>query len=401
MSTSDLLAAATMARARAWVPYSSFPVGAAIRAGSGRIYAGCNVENAAYPQSQCAEATAIGVMVSAGETAIEEVVVLGGGDAPCTPCGGCRQRLAEFGTAATKVEIHSPEGLRLATSLGDLLPNAFGLGVSAARQKDAAGIIRERAPGFAPAVGLVLGSGLGPLAESIQPVARIPYTDLPGFPRPSVEGHAGTLLLGHLAGVAVACFMGRLHLYEGRPAGEIALPIRTLRQLGASVLMLTNAVGSLRPEVGPGSLVLIDDHLNLQGTNPLVGPNDDRIGPRFPDLGDLYDAELRRRIHAVAEKVGIPVHGGVFAGWLGPCFETPAEIRMLRVLGADTVGMSTVAEAIAAKHCGLRVAALSIVTNLAAGMAGPLSHGETLAQASAAAERVATLLRAAIPELVR
>lgn len=400
----DLLAAARLARERAWAPYSGFAVGAALRAASGRIVAGCNVENAAYPLGLCAEATALGALVAAGERRVVEVLVLGEGPPPCTPCGGCRQRLAELADPATPVHVAAPDGrILLEASLGELLPAAFRLERgAAARAATAEERVRERAAGFVPLLGLVLGSGLGPIAERIAVVAEFDPRDLPGFPVPGVEGHRGRLVLGTLAGVPLACLQGRPHLYEGHPPPLIAAPVRLLRTLGCEAVLLASAVGSLRPDLGPGSLALVSDHLNLHGTNPLVGPNDDRIGPRFPDLVDLYDPALRQAIRRVAEQIGERLGEGVLAGWLGPCFETPAEIRMLRVLGADLVGMSMVPEAIAARHCGLRVLGLAVVTNLAAGLAAtPPSHAETLERASNAAGRLGDLLEAALPELAR
>lgn len=400
----DLLAAAARARSRAHAPYSGFAVGAALRAASGRIVAGCNVENAAYPLGLCAEANALGALVAAGERRVVEVLVLGEGPPPCTPCGGCRQRLAELADAGTPVHVAAPDGrVLLSTTLGELLPAAFRLerppvaGAVAAED-----LVRQRAPGFAPRVGLILGSGLGALAGRIEALAELDTRDLPGFPTPTVEGHRGRLVLGSLAGVGVACLQGRPHLYEGHPPAAIAMPVRLLRLLGCSIVLLASAVGSLRPEIGPGSLALVTDHLNLHGTNPLVGPNDERIGPRFPDLVDLYDPVLRARVREVAGRLGQPVAEGVLAGWLGPCFETPAEIRMLRLLGADLVGMSMVPEAIAARHCGLRVLGIAVVTNLAAGLAAtPPSHAETLERANAAAGRLGALVEAALPELAR
>lgn len=400
----DLLAAATLARFRAYAPYSGFTVGAALRAPSGRIVAGCNVENAAFPLGLCAEANALGALVAAGERRVVEVLVLGEGPPPCTPCGGCRQRLAELAEAATPVHVAAPDGrVLLSTTLGELLPAAFRLdrrpAIGAVTAEE---MVRQRAPGFVPRVGLVLGSGLGALAGRLQVVAELDTRDLPGFPAPTVEGHRGRLLLGSLAGVPVACLEGRPHLYEGHPAPAIAMPVRLLRALGCSLVVLASAVGSLRPDLGPGALALVTDHLNLHGTNPLVGPNDERIGPRFPDLVDLYDPGLRARVRGVAGRLGQPLAEGVLAGWLGPCFETPAEIRMLRLLGADLVGMSMVPEAIAGRHCGLRVLGIAVVTNLAAGLSpDPTSHTETLERANEAAGRLGELVEAALPELVR
>ncbi len=291
----------------------------------------------------------------------------------------------------------------LSTTLGELLPVAFRLGSGPAPVRPPAiDLVRARAPSFVPVFGLVLGSGLGAIAEGLQPLVDLDTRELPGFPVPTVEGHRGRLRLGTLAGVPVACLQGRSHLYEGHPPRVLAEPVRLLRELGCSAVILVSAVGSLATEIGPGSLALVVDHLNFHGTNPLIGPNDQRIGPRFPDLVDLYDPVLRAVLRRVGQRLGIELAQGVLAGWSGPCFETPAEIRMLRLLGADLVGMSMVPEAIAARHCGLRVLGLGVVTNLAAGLAPtPPSHAETLANAAATADRLAALLEAAIPELAR
>jgi xanthosine phosphorylase len=217
-----------------------------------------------------------------------------------------------------------------------------------------------------------------------------------------VQGHAGRLVLGSLAGVPVACLSGRAHLYEGVGAAPLNTLVRTLKAIGCQALLLTNAAGSLRPEVGPGSLVLIEDHINLQGINPLAGPNDDHVGPRFVDLSEVYARSLRDVLAAAAQRAGMALPRGIYLATLGPSFETPAEIRAFRALGADLVGMSTVPEAISARHAGLAVAAISIVTNLAAGLASaPLTHAETLAHAAAAADRVGRLLEAALPEIAR
>lgn len=256
----------------------------------------------------------------------------------------------------------------------------------------AAAAIRARVPGFAPQLGLVLGSGLGPIAESIDSATTISYADIPGFPQPGVEGHAGKMILGTLGGLPVACLQGRVHLYEGKGAEPVKMLVRTLKQLGCESLLLTNAAGSLRAEVGAGSLMLIADHINMQPVNPLAGPNDDKFGPRFPPMEDAYDGELRGIMRGVAGRAGVALSEGVYAAILGPSFETPAEIRAFARLGADAVGMSTVPEAIVARHCGLRVAAVSVITNLGAGMGEPLSHEQTLREAAGAASRLRTLI---------
>jgi xanthosine phosphorylase len=247
----------------------------------------------------------------------------------------------------------------------------------------AAAIAAARASGLSPRIGLVLGSGLGGVADELEGAVRIPYSELPGFRAGTVAGHAGALVLGTLRGVPVACLQGRSHLYEGIETAAVTTPIRTLRLLGCDAVLLTNAAGSLRMEVGPGSLVGISDHINMLGFNPLVGPNDEDIGPRFPSLGNAYDSELRAALARVAERCEVPWQEGVYLACTGPSFETPAEIRAFRTMGADLVGMSTVPEVIVARHCGLRVAAVSVVTNLAEGLSDePLSHEHTLAQAS-------------------
>jgi xanthosine phosphorylase len=269
--------------------------------------------------------------------------------------------------------------------------------VSVAQQ--AASALIDRA-GRSPRVGIVLGSGLGAVADAVNDANVIPYDDLPGFPRPTVAGHAGRAVLGDLAGVTVAVLQGRQHLYEGPPHAPIRTPIRALQAAGADTLILTNTAGSLRPELGPGSLMAIADHINLAGHNPLVGPNDDAIGPRFPSLRDAYDPELRATLHATAEELGIPLADGVYLAVSGPSFETPAEIRAFKTLGADAVGMSTVPETILARHAGLRVAAISTITNLAEGLsAEPLSHEQTLRDAQRAAGDLSRLIEAFVGRL--
>ncbi|HEY7690378.1 MAG TPA: purine-nucleoside phosphorylase [Dongiaceae bacterium] len=258
--------------------------------------------------------------------------------------------------------------------------------------KDAAAAIRARARGFAPRLGIVLGSGLGPIGEAIEQATILSYADVPGFPQPGVEGHAGKLVLGKLGGLPVACLQGRVHMYEGRGAEPVKMLVRTLKLLGCESLLLTNAAGSLRKEVGAGSLMLLSDHINLQGISPLSGANEDEFGPRFPAMENAYDADLRKIMRDVAGRAGIALAEGVYAAILGPCFETPAEIRMLSRLGADAVGMSTVPETIVARHCGLRVAAVSVITNLGAGMGEPLSHEQTLREAAGAAQRLRQLM---------
>ena len=254
--------------------------------------------------------------------------------------------------------------------------------------------------GRPPRVGIVLGSGLGAVADAVADPEVLDYRDLAGFPRPTVAGHAGRAVIGELAGVRVAVLQGRQHLYEGGDPAPIRTPVRALRAAGADTLVLTNAAGSLRPEVGLGRLMAITDHINLTGQNPLAGPNDDAIGPRFPSLRDAYDPELRATLHATADELGIDLADGVYLAVTGPSFETPAEIRAFRTLGADAVGMSTVHETIVARHAGLRVAAISTITNLAEGLSDePLSHEQTLRDAQRAAGDLARLIEGFVGRL--
>jgi xanthosine phosphorylase len=247
---------------------------------------------------------------------------------------------------------------------------------------------------FRPRLGIILGSGLGGIADALTDVRSVPYAELPDFPRPTVQGHGGTLHLGALNGLAVAVFAGRKHIYEGGDPGAMRGPIRQLQRSGADALLVTNAAGSLRAEVGPGRLMAIADHINLLGVNPLTGPNDDSVGPRFPSLRDAYDPELRNRLHDAASALDVDLAEGVYLATAGPSFETPAEIRMFRTLGADAVGMSTVPEVILARHAGLRVAAVSAITNLAEGMGGEeLSHEQTLRNAEVAAHDLVRLVQ--------
>jgi xanthosine phosphorylase len=256
-----------------------------------------------------------------------------------------------------------------------------------------AGAVMNERSGLRPRVGVVLGSGLGAVADAVEDPTTIDYGELPGFPRPGVAGHGGQVVLGKFGEVPVAVLQGRAHVYEGGDLDRIRTPIRALRAAGAEILVLTNAAGSLRAEVGPGRLMLITDHINLSGVNVLAGPNEDEIGQRFPSLRDAYDPELRERLLAAAGELGIELAEGVYRAVSGPTFETPAEIRAFAALGADAVGMSTVHETAVARHAGLRVAAVSAITNLAEGMsAEPLSHEQTLRDAQRAADHLAPLL---------
>lgn len=253
--------------------------------------------------------------------------------------------------------------------------------------------VRRAFTGAFPQTALVLGSGLGAFADSVEGAADIAYADIPGFPVPTVAGHAGRLRIGTLAGAPLACLEGRFHAYEGHPARRFLAPIRVLRQLGVERLILTNAAGGLKPALTAGMLMIVTDHINFSGQNPLTGPNDDRFGPRFFDMSRAYDPVLRAKLKTAGLAAGIAVTEGVYVYVPGPSFETPAEVRMFAMLGGDAVGMSTVPECLAAVHCGMKVAALSVITNPAAGL-GPelLTHRETLTAAEQSCARVARLL---------
>lgn len=230
-----------------------------------------------------------------------------------------------------------------------------------------------------PRVILVLGSGLGDYADQIADADRIPYGEIPGFATSTVPGHKGQLVLGTHRGVEVAVMQGRLHFYEGYRQDEITLPLRVLRLLGAEIVLLTNASGGINLDFAPGDLMLIDDHINFSGTSPLMGENDERFGPRFPDMSQAYDAELKQTMLRVAAQTGVAMRRGVYMMFTGPQFETPAEIRFARTIGADAAGMSTVPEVIIARHCGLRICAVSCITNMAAGILDqPLTHQEVM-----------------------
>src|SRR5437016_4604647 len=230
-----------------------------------------------------------------------------------------------------------------------------------------------------PRIGLVLGSGLGAFADSLTDAAHIPYAEIPAFPQSTAIGHAGRMVLGRAGSVPVAAMQGRVHLYEGYSAQEVAFPIRVFARMGIRAVILTNAAGGINLGYSQGALVLIRDHINLQGTNPLVGANDDRFGVRFPDMTQAYSRAYREIAREEAAKLNIMLHEGIYAALLGPSYETPAEIEHLRRIGADLVGMSTVAEVIAAVHMGIKVLAISCVTNMAAGILDkPLSHAEVL-----------------------
>lgn len=230
-----------------------------------------------------------------------------------------------------------------------------------------------------PEIGLILGSGLGDYAQTLEETIRIPYSEIPNFPVPTVPGHSGAMIFGKKQGRTVVVLQGRIHYYEGLSQQEITLPVRVLAALGVKTLILTNACGGVNLSFNPGDLMLISDHINFSGANPLIGPNMDDFGPRFPDMSDLYTGSLRNAIRQKAEESGIFLQEGVYAMYSGPNYETPAEIRMFRTLGADAVGMSTVPEALVAGHCGMQVVGVSCITNMAAGVLPvKLSHAEVM-----------------------
>jgi purine-nucleoside phosphorylase len=251
-----------------------------------------------------------------------------------------------------------------------------------------------------PTVGLVLGSGLGGFADELSEATRIPYANIPSFPRSTAVGHAGHMVIGKVGDVAVAAMQGRVHLYEGYSPREVAFPTRVFGRMGVRALILTNAAGGINLEYKKGALVVITDHINLQGHNPLAGPNDDRLGPQFPDMTQAYCKPYREIALRAARNLGKTVHQGVYAGLLGPSYETPAEIRYLRTIGADLVGMSTIPEVIVARHMGLKVLAISCVTNLAAGISDEiLNHEDVLATGERVKGDFVALLRAVLPEI--
>jgi purine-nucleoside phosphorylase len=262
-----------------------------------------------------------------------------------------------------------------------------------ARIQEAAASIRARLGRDAAAdIGLVLGSGLGAMADAAEAAAALAYREIPHFPVPAAEGHRGRLVLGRLEGRRVAVLQGRVHLYEGYTAEQVAFAVRVLRALGAHTLIVTNAAGGLAPDLRAGNLMLIGDHINVTGTNPLVGPNDAGLGPRFPDMSSAYDAGLRAAAMEAARAEQLALREGVYAGVLGPAYETPAEAAMLRRWGADAVGMSTVPEVIAARHAGLRVLGISVITNAVAAEPAAVTHDQVLAVATGAGPRLLRLL---------
>lgn len=262
-------------------------------------------------------------------------------------------------------------------------------------------IIQDKIGDRRPTIGVVLGSGLQPFADQLSNTVSFSYNELPGFPELTVVGHAGTLIIGDLNGHTIACLSGRTHFYEGDRSHQMKTMIRTIRLLGCEIFVNTNASGSLREDTPPGELMLINDHINLSFQNPLVGPNDEDFGPRFFSMENVYHKDLIQHCYRVAEKLNIPMTQGVYVGVLGPNFETPAEIRAFRTLGADCVGMSTVADTLIAAHCGMKVLCISAISNYAAGMHHvELTHEETLIGAEKATQRLLPLLNTLIPELL-
>ncbi|MFZ0284987.1 MAG: purine-nucleoside phosphorylase [Terriglobales bacterium] len=270
-----------------------------------------------------------------------------------------------------------------------------------ARADYAAGFLLEQSA-LRPKIGVVLGSGLGAFADELSEAVRVPYSQIPSFPRSTAIGHAGQMVIGKAGDVSVAVMQGRVHLYEGYTAEQVGFPVRVLGRMGIKALILTNAAGGINEKYKRGALVVISDHINLQGQNPLVGVSDERFGPRFPDMTQAYWKPYRVMALDAAQKLGKTVHEGVYAGLLGPSYETPAEVRYLRAIGADVVGMSTIAEVIAARQMGIKVLAISCVTNMAAGILDqPLNHQEVLDTAERMKGDFAALLRAVIPAVAR
>lgn len=251
-----------------------------------------------------------------------------------------------------------------------------------------------------PRLGLVLGSGLGAFADDLTEKVVVPYAGIPHFPASTAEGHAGNFVIGKVGEVPVAVMQGRAHYYEGHSTTRVTFPMRVLCRLGVKGVLLTNAAGGISSGLKQGGLVVLSDHINLQGTNPLIGPNEARFGPRFPDMTEAYAKDWRALALTEGRRLGIEIQQGVYAAMVGPSYETPAEIRFLRTIGADIVGMSTVAEVIVARHCGMKVLAISVVTNMAAGILDqPINHAEVLETGQHIREQFSDLLRALIPKL--
>lgn len=265
----------------------------------------------------------------------------------------------------------------------------------------AAAAVRQRTD-IAPKIAIVLGSGLGGFADNIENAIEIPFGDIPGWPVSTAIGHAGKLVVGSYRGAQIAAMKGRAHLYEGHTPQKVVFGVRALAALGVETIFFTNAAGALNPAFAVGDLVLLNDHINMSGANPLTGPNDDSLGPRFPDMGNIYDKDLRAIAHEAAKSVGQSLKEGVYLAFAGPTYETHAEVRMARMLGGDLVGMSTVHEVIAARHMGKKCIAISCVTNMGAGMTDTTLDGEhVIAAGAAASERFTALVGEIIPRLRR
>lgn len=269
------------------------------------------------------------------------------------------------------------------------------------RASEAARYVLAKAQGRSPRAAVVLGSGLGGVADAINDPIEIPYDEIPYFVTSTVQGHAGKLIIGSCDGVDVVLMKGRVHFYEGYSMEEVTLPVRVFNVMGIKTLVLTNAAGGAAPHLKPGSLMALTDHLNLMGENPLRGVNDERFGPRFPDLTSVYTPAYLEAAHDVAREIGVVLAEGVYMALRGPSYETPAEIRMMRKLGADAVGMSTVPESIVARHCGMNVLAVSCITNVAAGLtASEINHTEVMEVGERAGKQLAELIVRVIPRLV-
>lgn len=252
-----------------------------------------------------------------------------------------------------------------------------------------------------PEVGIVLGSGLGAFADELQDAREFPYSEIPGWPQSTAVGHAGKLVFGRIAGTEVVCMAGRAHFYEGYSMAQVTMGVRVMGALGIQALALTNAAGGINLAYSRGALVLIHDHINLQGTNPLIGPNDEKLGPRFPDMTEAYSKKLRALANGIAAEMSFTFPEGVYAALTGPTYETPAEIRYLRAIGADLVGMSTAPEVIVARHLDIPVLAISCVTNMAAGVTGEvINHEEVLETGRAVRDRLVEFMKRAIPRMV-
>ena len=265
---------------------------------------------------------------------------------------------------------------------------------------EAMSVIRKHAPDFIPQVGIILGSGLSTLADQLTDPITIPYQAIPGLTSGSVMGHASLLVMGYLNGVPVVCLKGRIHMYEGASYESVRILVRIVKALGAHSIVITGAAGSLRDDVGPGELMMINDHINMHPGNPLVGPNDESIGPRFTGLEEAYDPNYRNTMFEVADRLQIPLAEGVYISLLGPCFETPAEIRAYRFLGADSVGMSVVPEVLVARHCGLKVLGIAAITNFASGMSDEkITHDGTLQFGEIVARKLIKLVPAFVKEI--